>query len=81
MNEAHQLPDLAYDYRALKPYISGEVIGAPHHLAADVKGANAALEQHADNPAGEDFAISTMPQVVNWADVAAPLAAARRLDA
>ena len=64
MNEAYQLPDLAYDYGALEPHISGMIMEPHHnrHQAAYVKGANAALERLADAPVGEDFAILTMLQ-------------------
>jgi Fe-Mn family superoxide dismutase len=43
----YTLPDLPYDYGALEPHISGEIMELHHskHHAAYVKGANAALEQ------------------------------------
>lgn len=47
MSEPHRLPDLPYDYGALEPHISGEIMElhpAKHH-AAYVKGANTALDQ------------------------------------
>ena len=44
------LPDLPYDYGALEPHISGEIMELHHskHHATYVKGANAALEQAAE---------------------------------
>ena len=49
----YTLPDLAYDYGALAPAISGEILELHHskHHAAYVKGANDTLEQLAE--AGE----------------------------
>ena len=46
----YTLPDLAYDYSALAPSISGEIMELHHskHHAAYVAGANTALEQLAD---------------------------------
>lgn len=43
----YTLPELDYDYGALEPYISGEIMQLHHdkHHAAYVAGANAALEQ------------------------------------
>ena len=47
---AYTLPDLAYDYSALAPSISGEIMELHHskHHATYVKGANTALEQLAE---------------------------------
>lgn len=44
------LPDLPYDYGALEPHISGEIMELHHskHHATYVKGANSALEQAAE---------------------------------
>jgi len=44
------LPDLPYDYAALEPYISGEIMALHHdkHHAAYVAGINAAVEQLAE---------------------------------
>jgi superoxide dismutase, Fe-Mn family len=44
---AYSLPDLPYDYGALEPHYSAEVLELHHdkHHAAYVKGANAALEK------------------------------------
>lgn len=46
----YTLPDLPYDYGALEPYISGEIMELHHskHHATYVKGANSALEQLAE---------------------------------
>ncbi|ORA84031.1 superoxide dismutase [Mycobacterium malmoense] len=47
---AYHLPDLTYDYGALEPAISGEIMQLHHsaHHAAYVKGANSTVEQLAD---------------------------------
>lgn len=46
----YSLPDLPYDYAALEPHISGQILELHHgkHHAAYVKGANEALEQIAE---------------------------------
>ncbi len=46
----YYLPDLPYDYGALEPAISGQIVELHHdkHHAAYVKGANTALEKLAD---------------------------------
>lgn len=46
----YELPDLPYDYGALEPYISGEIMELHHskHHQTYVKGANTAIEQMAD---------------------------------
>ncbi len=46
----YQLPDLTYDYGALEPAISGEIMELHHdkHHAAYVKGANSTAEQLAE---------------------------------
>src|SRR5262249_37918517 len=43
----YRLPDLAYDYGALEPHISGRIMELHHdkHHATYVKGANSTLEQ------------------------------------
>jgi superoxide dismutase, Fe-Mn family len=48
---AYTLPDLPYDYAALEPAISGEILELHHarHHAAYVKGANDTLEQLAES--------------------------------
>ena len=53
----YQLPDLPYDYGALEPAISGEIMQLHHsaHHAAYVKGANAALEQLSEMRQAGDF--------------------------
>ena len=47
MAEKYTLPELPYDYAALKPHISAKIMELHHdkHHAAYVAGANAALEQ------------------------------------
>ena len=46
----YTLPDLPYDYGALEPHVSGEIMELHHskHHATYVKGANTALEQMAE---------------------------------
>ncbi|GAA3201212.1 hypothetical protein GCM10020255_105940 [Rhodococcus baikonurensis] len=53
------LPELDYDYAALEPHISGEIMELHHskHHATYVAGANSAIEQLA--AAREDGTIST----------------------
>jgi Fe-Mn family superoxide dismutase len=64
VTETYQLPDLAYDYGALEPLISGKIMELHHgrHHAGYVKGANQALERLAAARSGEDFATLTMLQ-------------------
>jgi Fe-Mn family superoxide dismutase len=54
---SYTLPDLPYDYAALEPHISGEIIELHHdkHHAAYVKGANDTLEKLADARDKGDF--------------------------
>lgn len=54
----YTLPDLDYDYGALEPHISGEIMQLHHdkHHAAYVAGANAALEQLAEARATGNYA-------------------------
>ena len=54
-SKPYALPDLPYDYGALEPHVSGEIMELHHgkHHAAYVAGANAALEQHFDRVAAE----------------------------
>ena len=54
----YTLPDLAYDYSALAPAISGEIMELHHskHHAAYVAGANTALEKMADARDTNNFA-------------------------
>ncbi len=51
------LPDLPYDYSALEPHISAQIMQLHHdkHHAAYVKGANTALEQLAEARTKNDF--------------------------
>ena len=54
----YTLPDLDYDYGALEPHISAEIMELHHskHHATYVKGANTALEKMAEARESEDFA-------------------------
>jgi len=54
----YTLPDLAYDYSALEPHISGEIMELHHskHHAAYVAGANTALEKMAEARDTNNFA-------------------------
>ena len=51
------LPDLPYDYGALAPHISGEIMELHHdkHHATYVKGLNTALEQLAEARDSDSF--------------------------
>ncbi|MBN1171419.1 MAG: superoxide dismutase [Micromonosporaceae bacterium] len=53
----YTLPDLPYDYAALEPHLSGEILEFHHdkHHAAYVAGANAALERLAEARDKGDF--------------------------
>jgi superoxide dismutase, Fe-Mn family len=53
----YTLPELPYDYAALEPHISGEIMELHHdkHHATYVKGANAALEALAQAREEDDF--------------------------
>jgi len=46
----YTLPELPYDYAALEPFISGQIMELHHskHHAAYVAGANTALDQMAE---------------------------------
>ena len=57
MTDAYTLPDLPYDYDALEPVISAQVMRLHHdkHHAAYVKGANEALEKIAEARSATDF--------------------------
>lgn len=63
MPEVYRLPDLAYDYGALEPHISGRIMELHHdrHHAAYVKGANTALEKL--HEARESDAFETITQL------------------
>ena len=54
---AYTLPDLPYDYAALEPAMTGEILQLHHdkHHAAYVKGANDTLEQLAETRDKEQF--------------------------
>lgn len=54
----YTLPDLAYDYGALDPHISGAIMELHHskHHAAYVAGANTALDQLAEARDNDNFA-------------------------
>ena len=53
----YSLPELPYDYSALEPFISGQIMELHHskHHAAYVAGANTALEQMAEAREKESF--------------------------
>jgi len=53
----YTLPDLPYDYSALEPFISGEIMQLHHdkHHKAYVDGANTALDKLAEARAAGDF--------------------------
>ncbi len=53
----YELPDLPYDYAALEPHYSGEIVELHHdkHHAAYVKGANTTLEKLTQARAKDDF--------------------------
>lgn len=57
MTGVYFLPDLPYDYGALEPYISGEIMELHHdkHHASYVKGANTALDKLAAARDEDDF--------------------------
>jgi len=54
----YKLPDLPYDYAALEPHTSGQILELHHdkHHAAYVKGANETLEKLATSRDKNDFA-------------------------
>src|SRR5512142_944274 len=56
-DEVYTLPPLDYDYGALEPHISGEIMELHHdkHHATYVKGANTALEKLAQARDSDDF--------------------------
>jgi Fe-Mn family superoxide dismutase len=60
--ETYTLPDLDYDYGALAPHISGEIMELHHakHHAAYVKGANTALEKLEAARGSKDFTTISM---------------------
>lgn len=58
MASPYTLPDLPYDYAALEPHISGEIMQLHHdrHHRGYVTGANTALERLAEAREAQDFA-------------------------
>lgn len=56
---AYKLPELSYDYGALAPHISGQIVELHHskHHAAYVNNANAALQKLADARGKGDFSV------------------------
>ncbi len=59
----YSLPDLPYDYAALEPYISGEIMELHHdkHHATYVKGINTTVDQLAEARENESFgSLSTL---------------------
>lgn len=58
MSKPVQLPDLPYDFNAIEPVVSAEIMQLHHdkHHAAYVKNYNAALEQYTDAEAKNDVA-------------------------
>src|SRR2546423_3495645 len=61
-DDVYHLPDLQYDYGALEPHISGQIMELHHdkHHAAYVKGANTALEKFHDARGTQDFTTLSM---------------------
>ncbi|MDE3719985.1 superoxide dismutase [Nocardiopsis sp. N85] len=62
MSAPYTLPELPYDYAALEPWISGQIMELHHdkHHAAYVAGANSALEQLAEARDKGEFGTVTM---------------------
>ena len=60
----YTLPDLSYDYGALEPHVSGQIMELHHskHHAAYVKGANTALDALAHARESDDFSDITKLQ-------------------
>jgi len=58
---AYSLPDLPYDYSALEPFVSGQIMQIHHdkHHKAYVDGANTAVDKLADARAKADFSTIT----------------------
>ena len=58
----YALPDLTYDYGALEPHISGQIMELHHakHHAAYITGANTALEKLEEARSNDDFGLITM---------------------
>jgi Fe-Mn family superoxide dismutase len=57
--DPYQLPDLPYDYGALEPHVSGQIMELHHgkHHAAYVKGANETIDRLAEARAGDETAV------------------------
>ncbi|GAB3500731.1 superoxide dismutase [Nocardiopsis coralliicola] len=62
MSAPYSLPELPYDYAALEPWISGQIMELHHdkHHAAYVGGANTALEKLAEAREKNDFGTVNM---------------------
>ena len=60
--ETYSLPDLAYDYGALEPHISGRIMELHHdkHHATYVKGANTALDRLQEARGSQSFETISM---------------------
>ena len=63
MSAPYSLPELPYDYAALEPWISGQIMELHHdkHHATYVSGANTALEKMAEARESSDF--GTIPML------------------
>jgi Fe-Mn family superoxide dismutase len=63
-DEIYTLPDIPYDYGALEPHISGQIMELHHskHHATYVKGANTALEKLEAARQKDDFSTIAMLQ-------------------
>ena len=74
----YALPDLPYDYAALEPALSGEILQLHHgkHHAAYVNGANATLEQlaeaRADSRWGGLVGLSGNPRLIDGGYTSVP---------
>lgn len=64
MSAPYSLPELPYDYAALEPWISGQIMELHHdkHHATYVAGANSALEKLAEARESDDFGTVPMLQ-------------------
>lgn len=64
MSAPYTLPELPYDYAALEPWISGQIMELHHdkHHATYVAGANSALEKLAEAREADDFGTVPMLQ-------------------
>jgi len=69
LSDVYTLPDLPYDYSALEPHISGEIMQLHHdkHHAVYVKGANTALDQmQSARDAGDFSNLSKLQQDLSF---------------